>query len=119
MTECDWRTPGGKSCQDVRYHKGWHSAVCRDRVLLAKVPDTMWPVATTKRLLDTGGDNARDDHEAKRRKDDTAPMVQEPSSGSGVKRSNVEAIRRADAEAEKALKRRRRWKRCWSQLKLC
>ena len=32
-------------------------------------------------------------------------MAQEPSSGSGVKRSNSEAIRRADAEAEKALKR--------------
>ena len=32
-------------------------------------------------------------------------MAQEPSSGSGVKRSNVEAIRRADEEAEKALKR--------------
>ena len=31
-------------------------------------------------------------------------MAQEPSSGSGVKRSNLEAIRRADAEAEKALK---------------
>ena len=32
-------------------------------------------------------------------------MAQGPSSGSGVKRSNLEAIRRADAEAEKALKR--------------
>ena len=32
-------------------------------------------------------------------------MAQEPSIGSGVKRSNFEAIRRADAEAEKALKR--------------
>ena len=32
-------------------------------------------------------------------------MAQEPSSGSGVKRSNLEAIRRADAEAEQALKR--------------
>ena len=32
-------------------------------------------------------------------------MAQEPSSGSGVKRSNLEAIRRADAEAEKDLKR--------------
>ena len=32
-------------------------------------------------------------------------MAQEPSSGSGVKRSNLEAIRSADAEAEKALKR--------------
>ena len=32
-------------------------------------------------------------------------MEQEPSSSSGVKRSNVEAIRRADAEAEKAVKR--------------
>ena len=35
--------------------------------------------------------------------DDTVPMAQEPSFGSGVKRSNIEAIRRADAEAEKAL----------------
>ena len=32
-------------------------------------------------------------------------MAQEPSSGSGVKRTNLEAIRRAHAEAEKALKR--------------
>ena len=76
-------------------------------MLPATVPDTMWPVATTKRLLDTGADDARDDHEAKRRKYDTALMVQEPSSGSGVRRSNIEAIRRADAEAEKALKRAR------------
>ena len=37
--------------------------------------------------------------------DDSVPMAQEPSSGCGVKRSNVEAIRRADAEAETALKR--------------
>ena len=67
----------------------------------------MWPVASTKRLLDTGADDARDDHESDRHKnsDDTVPMAQEPSSGSGVKRSNVEAFRRADAEAEKALTR--------------
>ena len=32
-------------------------------------------------------------------------MSQEPSSGSGVKRSDLEAIRRADVEAEKDLKR--------------
>ena len=59
----------------------------------------MWPVASTKRL----------DHESKRHKnsDDTVPMAQEPSSGSGVKRTNLEAIHRADAEAEKALKRAR------------
>ena len=39
--------------------------------------------------------------------DDTVPMAQEPSSGSDLKRSNLESIRRADAdaEAEKALKR--------------
>ena len=94
MTEVDWRTLGCKTCQDIRHHKGWHSV------------DTMWLVASTKRLLDTGADDARDDHESKRHKnsDDTVPMAQEPSSGSGVKRSNVEAIRRADAEAEKALK---------------
>ena len=65
----------------------------------------MWPVASTKRLVDTGADDARNEHEAKRHKDDALPMAQEPSSGSGVKRSNFEAIRRADAEAEKALKR--------------
>ena len=107
MTEVDWRTPGCKTCQDVRYHKGWHSVECRERALPTTVPDTMWPVAITKRLLDTGADDARDDHESKRRKssDDTVPMAQEHSSGSGVKRSNLEVIRRADAEAEKALKR--------------
>ena len=33
------------------------------------------------------------------------PVAQRLSSGSGVKRSNLEAIRRADAEAEKGLKR--------------
>ena len=73
----------------------------------------MWPVASTKRLLDTGADDARDDHESKRHKnsDDTVPITEEPSSGSGVKRSNVEAIRRADAEAEKALKRSKVLKR--------
>ena len=89
--------------------KGWHAAVCREKVLLATVFDTVWPVATTKRLLDIGADDARGDHEAKRRKDDATPTLQEPSSGSGVKRSaaNIEAIRRADAEAEKALKRAR------------
>ena len=65
MTECDWRTPGCKTCQDVRSHKGWHSAECRERVLPATVPDTMWPVATTKRFLDTGAGDARDDHESK------------------------------------------------------
>ena len=66
----------------------------------------MWSVATTKRLLDTGADDARDDHESNRHKssDDTVPMAQEPSSGSGVKRSNLEVIRRADVEADKAVK---------------
>ena len=67
----------------------------------------MWPVASTKRLLDTGADDARDDHESKRHKnsDDTVPLAREPSSGYGMKRSNFEAIRRADAGAEEALKR--------------
>ena len=106
-TEVDWRTPECKTCQDIRYHRSWHSVECRERILPPTVPDTMWPVASTKRLLDTGADDARDDHESKRLKksDDTVPMAQEPSSGSGVKISNLEAIRRADAEAEKALKR--------------
>ena len=50
--------------------------------------------ASDVRLLDTGADDARNDHEAKRHKDDALPMEQEPSSSSGVKRANVEAIRR-------------------------
>ena len=56
-----------------------------------------------------GADDARGDHEARRRKDDATPTLQEPSSGSSVKRSaaDIEAIRRADAEAEKAVKRAR------------
>ena len=80
MTEVDWRTPGCKTCQDVRYHKGWHYVHCRERVLPPTVPDTMCPVASTKRLLDTGADDARDDHESKRHKnsDDSVPMAQEP-----------------------------------------
>ena len=40
-----------------------------------------------------------------KKSDDTVPVAQEPSSGSCVKRSNVEATHHADAEAEKALKR--------------
>ena len=68
MTDVDCRTPGRKTCQDVRYQNGWHSAECRERVLPPTVPDTMWPVASTKRLLDTGADDARDDHESKRHK---------------------------------------------------
>ena len=88
MTGCDWRKPGCKTCQDVRYHKGWHSAECRERVLPARVPDTMWLVAATKRLLNVVADDALDYHESKRHKssDDTEPTAQEPSSGSGVKR---------------------------------
>ena len=50
----------------------------------------MWPVASTKRLLDTGTDDARDDHESKRHKnsDDTVPMAQEPSSSVNEKVNN-------------------------------
>ena len=105
MTECDWRTPGCKTCHDVRYHKGWHSVECRERVLLATVPDTMSTVSSTKRLLDTGANDVRDDYESKRHKtsDDLVSMAKEPSSGSGMKRSNFDSLRRADAEAEKAL----------------
>ena len=91
-----------KTCQDVRYHKGWHSVVCRERVLPATVPDTMRPVATTKRLLDTGADDARVDHEAKRRKDDTVPMAQ-----GTLLLFWCQAFKHPDAEAEKALKRAR------------
>ena len=74
MTQVDWRTPGCKTCQDVRYHKGWHSVDCRERVLPTTVPGAVCLVATTKRLVDTGADDARDDLESQRNKssDDTA-----------------------------------------------
>ena len=97
-----------------KYHRGWHSTECRARILPETVPDTMWPATTTKRLLDTGTDDARaglaKDHGAKRqRHEQERPVHQEPSSGSVVKRSlaDDEATRRADAEAEKALTRAR------------
>ena len=53
MTEVDWRTPGCKTCQGVRYHKGRHSAECRERVLSATVLDTMWSVVMTTSQIDT------------------------------------------------------------------
>ena len=85
--------------------KGWHSGM-QERVLLATVPDTMWRVATTKQLLDTGVDDARDDQESKRHKnsDNFVPMAKKPSSRSGVERSKLEVIRRVDA-AEEAVER--------------
>ena len=69
----------------------------------------MWSVSATKRLLDTGTDDVRDDHESKHQKVDEIPVQQEPSSSSGVKHStiDVEAMRRADAQSEKGLKRAR------------
>ena len=97
-----------RPCQDVRYHKGWHSAECRERARPATVLDTMWPVGMTKRLL-----LVLAMHVETTRRSDAKMMqrtkLQEPSSGSSVKCSaaDIEAIRRADAEAEKALKRAR------------
>ena len=85
MTEVDWRTPGCKTCQDIRYHKGWHSVECRERLLPPTVPDTMWPVASndswtlvqmTHVMITSQNDT--------KTLDDTVLMAQEPSSGSGV-----------------------------------
>ena len=69
----------------------------------------MWSVTSTKRLLDIGTDDVRDDHESKRQKGAETLKQQEASSSSGIKRStaDVEAMRRADAEADKALKHAR------------
>ena len=71
----------------------------------ATVPDTIWPVTSPKGLLDTGPDDVREDHEPKRQKSDETPTRQEPSSGSGIQRStaDIEAMRRADAEAGKGV----------------
>ena len=108
----DCRTLGCKTCENTQYHKGWHLTECRARILRETVPDTMWPATATQRLLDTGADDAlaAKDHDAKRqRREQEEPMQQEPSSGSGRKPSpsDDEAMRRADAEAEKCLKRAR------------
>ena len=48
--------------------KGWHSVECYARVLPANVPNTKWSVMATRRLLHTGPDDARVDHELKRHK---------------------------------------------------
>ena len=103
MAECDWRTLGCKTCQDVRYHKvgtlrnaenKFFLQRYHTRCSLSRERNDFWTLV-----------QPRVNHESQRHKsyDDTVPMAQEPSSGSGVKRSNLEAIRRADAEAEKAL----------------
>ena len=48
-----------------------------------------------------------DDYESKRHKIfDPVPMSQEPSCGSGMKRSNFDSLRRAHAESEKGMKMR-------------
>ena len=109
MTECDWRTLGGQTCQSAQYHKGWPSVERPVRVLSATIPNTMWSVTATKRLLDTGTDDVRADHESQRKKNAETHEQEEPSSSSGIKRStaDVEAMRRADAEAERSLKRAR------------
>ena len=81
---------------------------CRARVLAATVPNTMWSVTPTRGLLNTP-DDARVGHELKRHRGAETPAQQESSFCSGIKRStaDVEALRRADAGVEKALKRAR------------
>ena len=90
MTECDWRTPGCKTCQSARHHKGWHSVECCVRVLPAIVPNTMWSVTATRGLLDTGGDEVRVDHELKRQKGSEKLAQKGSSSFSGI--SNVQQL---------------------------
>ena len=51
MTECDWRTPGCKTCQDVRYHEGWHSTTVEHRprgnkVSVMKTDVRLWDFQT-------------------------------------------------------------------------
>ena len=74
--------------------------------MLESIPDT----STTKGLLDAGTDDARAElamYDDAMRREHEEPIQREPSSGSGLKRSPAddEALRRADAEAEKVLKR--------------
>ena len=52
---------GARRARTRSITKGWHSTECRARILLATVPDTMWPATVTKRLLHTGTDDARAD----------------------------------------------------------
>ena len=102
-----WRTPGCKTCQEYVITKVGTLQDVEYEFSLQQSLTRCGRLRRRRDLLDTGADDARNDHEAKRHKDDALPMEQEPSSSSGVKRANVEAIRRADAEAEKALKRAR------------
>ena len=102
---------GNAWMQDAREH----SNEFRTRVQLGTVPDTMWPASTTtQRLPDLRPDDARPemakDHAAKRqRREHASPMQQELSPSSGYMRSatDAEALRRADAQAENALRRAR------------
>ena len=110
----DCRTLRFKTRENMQYHKGWQSSNGRARILPETILDTMWPATATKRLLDTGTEDApaglAKDHVAQRQRlEQKRPVQQESSSASGVQRSsaNDEATRRADAEAEKALKRAR------------
>ena len=102
MAKCDWensclqnvsecaRSQGlafsGVSCWSSSYNRAKHDVLCG-----------------------AGPDDARVDHESKRQKSARTPAQQESSSISGIKRSttDVEALRRADADGEKAMKRAR------------
>ena len=101
-TECEWRTPGCKTCQDVRHHKGWHSAereFSLQRYLtrcgrLRRRKDS-W---TLVQMMHAETMRRSDAKIIQRRWYRNPPLVLV---------SNIEDIRRADAEAEKALKRAR------------
>ena len=60
------------------------------RALFGTVPNTMLSVTATKRLFDSGTDDARVDHESKRQKSVETPEQQEHSSCSGIKRSTAD-----------------------------
>ena len=100
MTEVDWRTPGCDITKVGTLRNAENEFFLRryqTRCGLSFQRIDFWTLVQMTHVMIT----SQNDTEALT----TLPMAQEPSSGSGVKRSNLEAIRRADAEAEKALKR--------------
>ena len=103
MTEVDWRTP---AVQDVSgYSISQRRALCgmqiqryQTRCGLSRQQNDSWTLVQMTHVMITSQSDTK-----------TLTILcrwhRKPSSGSGVKRSNLEAIRRAGAEAEKALKR--------------
>ena len=105
MTECDWRTPGGLT-RRVRVLNITKIGILKNVVFEFFLQLCQTRCGQLRQQKDCWTPRPDDAHVDKRLKGAETPVQQESSSGSGGKRStaDVEAMRHADAEAEKALK---------------